>query len=296
MAPLGFDQRRFNAAVAWSWVRAHRRLVGAGVAVLALLIAYPWVGGAIAARKAVAVIQERLGVPARIGQARAGLTEVVFRDVEVGAPATDKTPPLARVKLVRVPFRAALFRTGVISADGVVAVARRGGDSDNVTAIIETLRQRKHATAPGTETAPSAGSARVPGVEVSNAKVTLEDVSSGLSVQIDGVAGKLTPDVALELRAASIDGVMSLGGAGQGPHFGAGAFTVAQPLAGIKPRGYPTVTIDGGFATPLPKLSLTGIHGRILPKESKDSPAADAKELIVDLSGSYGGARETLWT
>jgi len=263
------------------------------LALVALVIVYPRVGGAMAARKAVTLIQERLGIAARIGEARAGLTGVVFRNVELGPPGTETAPALVRVRVLRVPFRTVLFRTGVITADGVTGAVRHGGDGDNVTAIVETLRQRKRAPASGEA---AAGPARIPAFELSNAKVTLDDASSGLSVTVDGISGRLTPDAALEVRAGSIDGVVSMGNAGQGPRFGAGTLTIAQPLAGIKPRGYPTVTIDGGFATPLPKLSLTGIHGRVLPKESKDHPATEAKELIVDLSGSYGGARETLWT
>ena len=44
-------------------------------------------------------------------------------------------------------------------------------------------------------------------------------------------------------------------------------------------------------------LTLTGIHGKVHPATGPAYPdPAAVKQLVVDLDGSYGGARETLWT
>jgi hypothetical protein len=54
------------------------------------------------------------------------------------------------------------------------------------------------------------------------------------------------------------------------------------------------VRVAGGQASPLPTLALTGIAGVIAPPPAGAGGSADG--LVIDLRGSYGGARETLWT
>ncbi|HEY4184744.1 MAG TPA: biosynthetic peptidoglycan transglycosylase [Polyangia bacterium] len=261
-------------------------------AALVLLVAYPYLGGAIAAHRATSLLRERLGVDVDIGEARAGLTGVVFRSIRVGQGGPTSAP-LARVATARIPFSAALFRRGTIVVDGATFDVRRGGDDDNVSAMMATLRSKRasSAAAPASSTEP-----RLPAVTLTNAKVRLHDAASALTVDIEKLGCQLIPGTSVSMRAEKIGGVLALGNAG-GPLFGAGVLTVDEALTGLRPRGYPAVTIDGGFATPLPKLSLTGIHGKILPT-ARAAPAEGkpAEELTVDLDGSYGGARETLWT
>lgn len=274
--------------------------MGAAAAVLALLLIYPPLGGAIAARRATSVLRERLGVEVDIGAARAGLTGIVFRSVRVGRQASQPgaAPPLAQLAVVRVPFGAALFRRGTVTVEGALFDVRRGGDDDNVAAVLTALRG-KRSSAPGGG-GEASGETRVPGMKLSNAKVKLHDAASGLTVDIEKVDATFAPGTSVEVSAQKIGGLLALGNAGQGPRFGAGGLTIAQPLAGLRPRGYPTVTVEGAFATPLPKLSLTGIRGKIVPTAKPANPGnageKSTEELTVDLDGSYGGARETLWT
>jgi hypothetical protein len=195
---------------------------------------------------------------------------------------------------IRVPFAALLFRHGVIDIDGVTVNVRRGGTTDNITAVLAALRKHKRAPVESQE-----GSApgHLPGVAIRDARVTLQDAATGLSVEIERLGLLFLPGDRLDARAEKIDGLLALGSSGRGPRFGAKAITVAGPLDGTRPRGYPTLTVTGGFATPLPSLSLTGIHGQIHPASGSQNPdPAQVKQLVVDLDGSYGGARETLWT
>jgi hypothetical protein len=69
---------------------------------------------------------------------------------------------------------------------------------------------------------------------------------------------------------------------------------VDTPLEGMKPKGIPSVRLAGGTASPLPTLSLTGIAGVIAPAPAGVPGAKDG--LVIDLRGSYGGAKEALWT
>ena len=267
--------------------------VAVAVSALGLAAAYPSMGGAIAARRAAALLRERLGVEVTIGRARAGLTGISFRSIRIGGGGAQAAPPLALLAAVQVPFATALFRSGTVVIDGATFDVRRGGPDDNVSGVVAKLRAKG---SPPSDP-PAGESSRTPAVLVTNARVRLHDASSGLTVDIERLGCALTPGSSASLRAENIDGVLALGSAGQGPRFGADTLTVAQPLLGTRPRGYPTVTIQGGFATPLPRLSLTGIHGKITPAaETPGSAGKGAGDVIVDLDGSYGGARETLWT
>jgi hypothetical protein len=115
-------------------------------------------------------------------------------------------------------------------------------------------------------------------------------------VEIEKVSGSFLPDDRVEITLDKIEGLLALGSSGKGPRFGATKVTVSGPLAGARPRGFPTAAVEGGYASPLPTLSLTGIRGKVEPVVAAGADPATARELKVNLDGSYGGARETLWT
>ncbi len=267
---------------------------------LGLVLVYPFVGGEIAARIVVGKIQARLGTPVRVRSARAGLLAITFHDLDIGAAgaggdvAVASAGPLVHVGRMRVPFAAILFRRGVVDIDGVTVNARRGGPADNLTAVLAAVRRPKDG---GTPSGPGSVPVRLPAVTLRDARVVLHDAATGLSVDIGRLGLVFLPGERLDVRAEDVDGVLALGSSGRGPRFGAQAITVAGPLDGARPRGFPTLTVAGGFATPLPNLSLTGIHGKIHPASGPEHAKPSlVRQLIVDLDGSYGGARETLWT
>ncbi len=286
----GRDRRRFPAAGAWAWITGRRWRLALAGGLLVLAFVYPFAGGAIAARVAIGKIQARLGTPVRIGGARAGLAGISFRDIEMGAPGG---PALARVGRVRVPFAAVLFKRGVIDVDGLILDVRRGGTDDNITAAITAFRQRGAVAASSGEKP----ALKLPGLALRDGRFTLHDADSGLKVEVQRLGFLFLPGQKLDVQVDKIDGVLALGSSGKGPRFGAEKITVAGPLDGARPRGYPTLVVTGGFATPLPNLTLTGIHGKIHPAEGPKHPdPAKVKQLVVDLDGSYGGSKETLWT
>ncbi|MES1171934.1 MAG: biosynthetic peptidoglycan transglycosylase [Bacteroidota bacterium] len=285
-------RRRLPGAAVWAWLTARPWRLAIGVVGLFLLIVYPFAGGAIAARLVGEKLSSRLGTSVRFGHARAGLLGLSFRDIQIGGTGDQA---LARVARMRVPFAAVLLKRGAIEVDGLTVNARRGGSDDNVTAIVTRLRHRDGA--PGQTPAPSKAAAGIPGVVLRDAHLKLKDAESGLSVEIQRLGCRFIPGDRIELKAETIDGVLALGSSGKGPRFGAASIAVAGPLDGARPRGYPTLVVAGGFATPLPTLALTGIQGKIHPAEGPEhKDPAQVKQIVVDLDGSYGGSRETLWT
>ncbi|MEO5766977.1 MAG: biosynthetic peptidoglycan transglycosylase [Polyangia bacterium] len=265
---------------------------------------FPFAAGALAARLVSSKLEARLHTPVRVGHARAGLLGITFHDLEIGergergmpAPGSDPagvaTGPLVHLIKLRVPYGAAIFRRGVIEVDGATVNVRRGGPADNITAVLRAVRP------PKTETSVQARApaGKLPGVAVRNARLTLYDSGSGLSVEVGHLEALFLPGERLDVQVEKVDGVLALGSTGKGPRFGAETITIAGPLDGVRPRGYPTLAVTGGFATPLPTLALTGIHGKIRPASGPSHPEpALVKQLVVDLDGSYGGARETLW-
>jgi hypothetical protein len=260
-----------------------------GIAIAMVLGAlYPRVVGTLAAHVAASKLTDRLGRPVTIGQGRAGFGDVTLSDVRV---AGTTGPALAVIEQVVAPFGVALGGSGPVRVAGVRASVVRGGPDDNVTAILERLKGRGGA---------GKGGASPLGVVIEGASIEARDRGSGLSVAIDGLDGEVIPNGRLALHARGVRGVLALAGDDQGPRFGADEVHVEGPLEGRHLRGLPALRVKGGFATPLPTLSLTGISGVVAPPPEDPAAAAKAaapgRGVTIDLHGSYGGAREDLWT
>jgi hypothetical protein len=269
-----------------------RWLLVVGIAAVVLVIVYPFAGGAIAARVAADKMRARLGTEVRIGHGRAGLFGLTFKDVEIGGRGPSA---LAHVGRLWVPFAAALFRRGTVDVEGATVNVRRGGADDNVATLLVALKGRKTDAVANRDA--SGGGGGLPGVSVKDMRLTAKDTASGLGVEVRRVDCLFLPGDRMEVKAEGVDGVLALGSTGKGPKFGASTIAVTGPLNGTKPRGYPTLVVTGGFATPMPTLSLTGIQGKIHPAAAPPgTDPAQVKQLVIDLDGSYGGAKETLWT
>lgn len=320
MADSRLDPRRRAAstlplpvAVPW-WRRllGSRRRQVALVVVLGIVAAYPVAVGTLAARMATRMVRDRAGVSLRIGSGRAGLLGLSFRDLELtvprdqaGAPKEEKAdergasgpaaPRLLRIERVFVPYRAlVLGRHGTIHVSGLVADVVRGGPDDNLTELLRRLREHRSPAAKGTGGGPRA----LPAMVIDDGVVKLADAGSGLRVRLPSFAAAFFPGNRVSVVLNGLEGVLALGSRGNGPRFGAGTIELGAPLeaGSLHLAGYPTLTIAGGFATPLPTLALTGIHGSIHPGPKDPKDAAAGKQLVVALEGSYGGAKETLWT
>jgi hypothetical protein len=254
--------------------------VAAGAAGVVVLALYPALGGLVAKNMAASRASERLGRRVTIEHGRAGLGRVVLEGISVEGAAGG--PALAVLDRVAVPFGVAFGGAGPIRVAGLRAHVVRGGGDDNIGAILAKLRGRGAAAG-----ARSDGGAKL-GVVIEGGAVDLRDRQSGLVVSVAAFDGEALPGVRAALRMRGVRGVLALAGDDQGPRFGADELDLEAPLEGMHPHGVPSLRVKGGFATPLPTLSLTGIAGAVA--------AGASGEMVIDLRGSYGGAREALWT
>jgi hypothetical protein len=292
----------------------HRKAFLAGAAALLLLIVYPFAVGGLAARLFAARLGGKLGRPVAVGQGRGGLGRIVLRRMTVGgAPGSAGTVPIVTAEEISLPWSVAWGGSTPITIIGLRVNIVRGGDNDNVTDIIEHLRgARAAAHGAGADgkasTSSSSSSSSLPGVRVESGAVSLHDLESGLAVKIGGVVGMLLPGRQASVRLRDVSGLLALGGGDKGPRFGAAELDLRAALSppsasssssGLRPQGYPIVRVQDGFATPLPSLSLTGISGTVGPPPTGPGATSDpaaSPGVVIDLHGSYGGARESLWT
>jgi hypothetical protein len=288
--PVSFANNGFGARVR-AWRKAHPRLTVAGGVALVVLLLYMLVGGALAARLIAGRASERLGRPMTIGGGHGGLGAIVLENVTVpGAPGQ---PPLLTAKEVRIPWGAALGMHSAVRVNGLRVVAVQGGAADNVSTIAERLRGR----GPAKTEKPAEGggsSSSVPDVIITDGALEARDEGKHISLKIASFDAELHPGAKLALRLRGVKGELTLGEAGQGPSFAADEIDVQTALAGLRPKGVPSLRVTAGRASPLPSLSLTGITGVIAPPPAGVPGPGDG--LIIDLRGSYGGAKESLWT
>jgi hypothetical protein len=291
---------------ALAWAKAHRKTTIAGGVVLGLMLFYLLAGGALAASLISGRASEKLGRPVTIGGGHGGLGAIVLGDISIaGAPGQ---PPLLTVKEVRIPWGAALGMHSDVRIDGLRINAVHGGDADNVSALVDRLRGRASGKAktdaaegsgssgpPSSPSAsPSSSSSSVPDVVITNGMLEARDETKHVALRIGLFDAELRPGTKLAVRLRGVRGVLTLGAEGEGPSFSAEEIDVQTPLAGLRPTGVPSLRVTAGRASPLPTLSLTGITGVIAPPPAGVPGPADG--LIIDLRGSYGGAKESLWT
>jgi hypothetical protein len=277
-------------------VSAHRKTTIAGGTVLGLLLLYLLAGGALAAHLVASRASEKLGRPVTVGSGHGGLGAIVLGDIAVaGAPGQ---PPLLTVKEVRIPWGVAVGMRSDVHVDGLRIAAVQGGAGDNVGAIVERLRGRGGHKAKAAEAPADGGgggtSSSVPNVVITNGALDARDETKHLQVKVASFDAELRPDAKLAVHLRSLRAVLALGAEGEGPSFSADEIDVQTPLAGLRPKGVPSLRVNAGRALPLPTLALTGITGVIAPPPA--GVPGPSEGLLIDLRGSYGGAKESLWT
>jgi Transglycosylase len=286
------------------FVAAHPRVsIAAGIAFV-LLVIYPFAVGGLVAHLFASRLSAKLGRTVTVAHGRAGLGRIVLAEVTI--PGAAGGQPLATIERLTIPFGVALGWHSAIEVVGLHVQAVRGGDDDNVETILTTLRGRKHqggasgsSEAPGAGTAPAssegaAAGPSLPDVTLIDASIVARDEKNHVHLAIPSLSGEIRPGQRLALRMHAVKAALELGAEGHGPSFGADELDVETPLAGMRPTGIPSLRVAGGSASPLPQLSLTGIAGVIGPPPAGVPDAASG--LVIDLRGSYGGAKEALWT
>jgi hypothetical protein len=232
-----------------------------------------------------------LGVVVVIDRGRAGLHGLSLYDVRM---AENGKPVLAAIDRVYVPYKA-IWGSERVVVEGVRLEIERGGPGDNITALLQRLAPKGGAAAGGGKS-----TRRNPPVSLRGGTVRARDLRRGAAMAVEGLNIDLEPGREMVIETAAFAGIVRVRGGDKDPKFGAGKLRMTVPLAGMRPLPAPTVEVSGGYLTPMPNLGLTGIRGTVKPVPAPAGAAGDAgagpRPLIVALEGSYGGARERLWT
>ena len=118
-------------------------------------------------------------------------------------------------------------------------------------------------------------------------------------MRIGGVAGLLAPGRQASARLREIAGVLAFVAATRGPLWRAELDLPAPVSSGLRPAGYPIVLRQGRLrdAAAVAVADRHHRHPRPPPTAAGAAPdGAAGRGVVIDLHGSYGGARESLWT
>jgi hypothetical protein len=262
----------------------HPRTGWALVVLLAVLITYPLWAGALAAKVVVSQLSGRLGVPVKVERGWGGLGVIKLDGLVVG-----EERPLLAIERLQVPF-SALWGGGTVVVRRPRVEIIRGGPHDNIDAILTRLRGKGGAS-PGK----GGGSSRkLPAVKVEEGSVQVIDAAKAAIVVIGTVNAHVIPGTSLKVELREIAGRVRLRGGDNDPSFGAEAIEIEGAMEGLKPALYPQVRITEGFVKPLATLPMTGITGMFRPGSRKSG--SGAVPLEIEMAGSYGGAKRSLWT
>jgi hypothetical protein len=246
------------------------------VACLGLGGTYPFSCGALGSRLLTSKLATKLGVEVSCKKARAGWGSLTLWNLTVGS----RQRPLLAIARVDVPFAAA-WGSGTMTLTSPRAEVVRGGPDDNTAALLDRLR--KTGGRKGGAEAPA-----YPTVVVKGGSLRLDDAKSDLLLSVAGFDAKWEPSRRFTLMATDVDG--KLGAHEHSPAFGADSVTLEGPLAGMRPHGFPQISVSEGRLQFLPNLPLTGITGTLRPTPQGE----DAVDIMF--AGSYAGAKRSLWT
>ena len=245
---------------------------------------YPVAVGALGGYLVTSKAAAKLGVSVEVQRARAGWGVLRLYGVVVGR----EQGPLLTVDSLQIPF-SALWGRGVVVADGPAANFVRGGTGDNVSAILGRL----HGASAGPATV-KAGTSSLPALVVRGGSLRVTDNRKGLSVTVGVVDASWETGLRFHVDVRQVSGRFGTYGTESNPAFGAESLTMQGSLLGMRPVGWPEVSVREGYVRPLATLPLTGISGAIRPAAA--APASAVRAFDLFFSGSYGGAKRALWT
>jgi hypothetical protein len=248
------------------------------VAVAVVASTYPFSCGVLGGRLVTSKLATKLGVPVEYEKARAGWGELHLTNVIIGP----KKDPLLTIAKINISFAAA-WGSGTVTVESPNAQIRYGGDNDNTTALLRRLR-KPSARGTGGADKPVA----YPKIVVRHGSLSLVDAKSDLVVGVGSFDATWEPSRRFSISAVDIDG--KLGSHDNSPSFGAETATLEGPLAGMRPHGFPQISVKEGHLQPLTTLPLTGITGSLRPT----SAGEDGVDVLF--AGSYAGAKRSLWT
>ena len=250
------------------------------------LAAYPMAMGALGGHLVTSKAAAKLGVSVEAQRARAGWGGIRLYGVVIGR---DKGP-IMTVDRLEIPY-SALWGRGVVMVDGPAANLVRGGAGDNVSTLLARLRGASPAATAAVTGKASAPS--LPSLTVRGGSLHLTDNLKGLALTVGVMDANWETGRRYQVDARQISGRFGTHSAESDPMFGADSLTLEGTLSGMRPSGWPEASVREGFVRPLATLPLTGISGVVRPLAPGKGPAG---ALDLFFSGSYGGAKRSLWT
>jgi hypothetical protein len=240
----------------------------------------PLGGGWVVRKKVLPKISERLGRRVSVTGVRVGIGRLALRGLVVDGGGA--APP-AVIPLVRVRYSLGALLGGRVEVEELVLdhprfeVVRGAAGEDNVSSILEKLRAPREAAGGG------GGRTRIQKVRVEHGAVVVSEAGLG-DAQVARVDAELVPEGTsrITLSGAELR-------AGPGPRAGAKKLEASFTAQRWRPQGIPTVTIEGGSATPFRGLALSDIVGSVRPDPE------DPDRAVLEVRGSYGGAGAELW-
>jgi hypothetical protein len=258
-------------------VLLNKKVLGAAVLV-ALIGAYPLSCGALGGKLVASKLAAKLGVPVVYGRARAGWGALHLAQLTIGP----KSRPLVSIAMVDISFAAA-WGSGTITLQSPRIDVQRGGEGDNVSALLDRSR-KQHGRSVGDNPV------SYPTVVVKHGTLQVEDAHSDLALTVGAFDATWEQSRRFSLQASNVEGRLITHDKGDLSSFGAETVTMEGPLEGMRPHGFPQITVKEGQVKLLPTLPLTGITGSLRPTPAGE----DAVDVLF--SGSYGGAKRSLWT
>ena len=244
---------------------------------LAAVGSYPFWGGTLAGRLVASKISKRVGLPVRFVSARTGFGGLTIRGLQVG----DDDARLVVVPLVRIPYAVAWGSGTVLISDPKIEL-RYHGKQDNLSALIGKPPKSLVRVGAVVDTTRS-----YPALEMKGGTLSFVDASSEVTVTVEQLDALVEPKRRFRVSLGKVEGTW--GKVGEEPAFGAESIVAEGALEGMRPSSLVELAVKEGHVLPLPTLPLTGITGSL-------RPSTNGETIDILFSGSYRGAKQSLWT
>jgi hypothetical protein len=257
------------------------------IAGLGAYVFYGRIATWVVREKVLPKIEKRLGRDLYVGKVDVDRGTVTLRNISIPGDEDD-TAPLVEIDSVTITYDYGASWTGEavvhdVSINGLRAILRRRADgSDNFRELLDNVRPEGGAKGDtGASSGGGLGRLRPRSIRLVQGEVSLRDEGTGATLQGLGLAAIIdrSEEANLTLGEVSFN-------SGQGPSARLADLIVTVDLG--DPLGSTMATIGNGEVRAWNGMSLTGIAGDVKQGDH-------AKQLVVDLSGSYGGSTETLW-
>jgi hypothetical protein len=245
-----------------------------------LLATYPVSFGMLGGWLVASKLAAKLHAPVAYAKARAGLSTLRIADLAIGPAAH----PMVSMTGAEISFAAA-WGAGTIVLEAPKIDLRRGGPDDNVSALLARMRPTS-----GRGAGERQASSSYPALVIHQGSLRLQDAQSDLAASIGKFDADWQPGRRFSIAGLDISARLGSHGSEGAPAFAAEQVIIEGPLFGMRPQGFPQITVKEGMVQPLPNLPLTGIAGSLAPTQA----GGDAFDVM--LAGSYAGAKRVLWT